>query len=162
MAEEAADAMLNWEMLSTDQFDGYAWDEVRSCLNLPQQILVACAEHKGCLAVTSAVLQKSNLKSFGGKQNRRDAIGVAFSAACAAGNREQVDFFLGLIVRHVDDGLVAAVVADMGQTNARIASSAFNHGAAGFERAAFFGFLNHPQRGAIFNRAAGVHEFCLP
>ena len=69
---------------------------------------------------------------------------------------EQVDFFLGLLVRDGENHFVAAHRGDERQSHAGIAGSAFNDGAAGLEQALFFGVVNHGDADAVFHGAAGI------
>ncbi len=72
---------------------------------------------------------------------------------------EEVDLALGLRVRHVDDQLVAAAAADVGEADACVAGRAFDDGAAGLEEAALFGVFDDVEGCAVLDGAAGVHEF---
>src|SRR5580658_9881119 len=69
---------------------------------------------------------------------------------------EEIDFFLGLLVRNREDHFVAADGGNEREAHARVAARAFNDCATGFEQAAFFGVVNHGDADAVFHRAAGV------
>jgi len=69
---------------------------------------------------------------------------------------EEIDFFLGLLVRDGEYHLVAADRGDQSQTHAGIAARTFNDGTAGFEEAALFGVVNHGDADAVFHRTTGI------
>src|SRR5262249_54208088 len=74
---------------------------------------------------------------------------------------EQRVFLRRLVVRHHDQAAVAAGVADVREPDAGVARRAFHHHAAGGELAALLGAVHDGARGAVLDRAAGVHELGL-
>ena len=60
-----------------------------------------------------------------------------------------------------DQGPVTAGIAQVGETDAGVASGALHHRAAGLEQALLFRFLKDSQGSAVFHRATGIHEFGL-
>ncbi len=74
---------------------------------------------------------------------------------------QEIDFFLGLLVRCRENAFVTANRGDQRQAHASIAGSAFNNGATGLEQAFFLGIINHAHADAIFHGAAGIGEFGL-
>ena len=72
---------------------------------------------------------------------------------------EEIDFFLGLLIRGGENAFVTAHGGDQRQPHAGISGSAFDNRAAGFEQALFFGVINHGDADAVFHRAAGIGEF---
>jgi hypothetical protein len=69
---------------------------------------------------------------------------------------EEIDFFLGLLVRDGEDHFVAAYGGDERKAHAGVAARAFNDGAAGLQQSALFGVVNHGDADAVFHRAAGI------
>ena len=74
---------------------------------------------------------------------------------------QQVDLALRLCVGHVDDQVVALGAADVGETDAGVASGAFNDGSAGLEETALLCVLHNVYGGAVLDRATGVEEFAF-
>ncbi len=74
---------------------------------------------------------------------------------------QQIDLFLGLGVRHVDDAAVTTGVADVREPDPGIAGRALDDNAAGAQRAALLVLADHPERGAILDRSARVQELGL-
>ena len=72
---------------------------------------------------------------------------------------QQIDFFLGLLVRGGKNALITAHRRDKCKPHAGVARSAFNDGAAGLQPAFFFGVVNHGDADAILYRAARIGEF---
>ncbi len=70
---------------------------------------------------------------------------------------EQINFFARLLVGDGEDDFIAAHAGDQRESHAGVAGSSFDDGAAGFQFAGTFGFIDHPQADAVFHRAAGIH-----
>ena len=76
--------------------------------------------------------------------------------------RAQVENLLAAhFVRHYEDQRVAFLGGDQRQAEAGIARRGLNNRAARLQLAGTFRFVNHRQRNAVFNRAAGVLVFQL-
>ena len=69
---------------------------------------------------------------------------------------QEINFFLGLLVRNRENHLVAADGGDKREPHAGVAGRSFNDRAAGLEEAAFFRVVDHSDADAIFHRAAGI------
>lgn len=67
-----------------------------------------------------------------------------------------VDLVRGHLVRAHEDALVALLLGDDGQADARVAAGRLHDRAAGLEFAALLGGLDHAQRDAVLHRPAGV------
>src|SRR6266851_2357334 len=74
---------------------------------------------------------------------------------------QEIDFFLGLLVCCGENAFVTANRRDQRQSHASVTRSAFNDGAAGFEQPFFFGFIDHADADAIFDRATRIGELRL-
>ena len=70
---------------------------------------------------------------------------------------KQVNFFARLLVGDSEDDFVAAHAGDERESQAGVAGSPFDDGAAGLEFAGAFGFFDHGDADAVFYRAAGIH-----
>ncbi len=70
---------------------------------------------------------------------------------------EEIDFFARLLVRDGENDFIAAHGGDESEAHSRVAGSAFDNGAAGFEEAFALGFVDHPGGDTIFYGAAGIH-----
>ena len=71
---------------------------------------------------------------------------------------QEIDFFLGLLIGRGENAFVPTHGGDQRQPHAGVAGSAFDNGAARFEKALFLGFVNHGDADAILHRAAGIGE----
>ena len=78
-----------------------------------------------------------------------------------ARHAQRILLFLRLRVGNDDDSFVAQSGGDHGEPNAGVAGRAFDDAPARLQAAGAFGIADHRQRGAVFDRAAGVHEFGL-
>src|SRR5260370_19728320 len=67
---------------------------------------------------------------------------------------QEIDFFLGLLVGGGENALVTAHRRDPGHAHARVAGSAFDDRAAGFEQAFLFGLVDLADADAILDEAA--------
>src|ERR1700733_14308262 len=74
---------------------------------------------------------------------------------------QEVDFFARLLVGDGEDDFVAAHAGDEREAHARVAGSAFDDGAAGFQFTSALGFVNHGDADAVFHGAAGIHVIGL-
>src|SRR6185312_13182676 len=66
-----------------------------------------------------------------------------------------------LVVRHHDDAAVTARVADVRETDSRVAGGALDDDTARAQLTAFLGIDDDRERCAVFDRAARIHEFGL-
>src|SRR5207248_6297918 len=65
------------------------------------------------------------------------------------------------VVGHAGDAAVAARIADVSEADAGIARGALDHRASRWERTLALGLQNDRARGAVLDRAAGIHELRL-
>ena len=82
-----------------------------------------------------------------------------YHANFGAERAQQVNFFLRLVVRHEDNGVVTPAVAHVHQTNPGVAGCALDDGTAGLECTRLLCCLYHPQSRPVFDRSSGIHEF---
>ena len=69
---------------------------------------------------------------------------------------QEVNFFLGLLIRDGENHLVAANGGNQRQPHSGIAGGAFDDGAAGLQQAFFLGVVDHGDADAVFHRAPWV------
>jgi hypothetical protein len=75
-----------------------------------------------------------------------------------AAQAQHVLLFLGLRLRHHDDGAVAARIADEREADAGVAGGALDDDAARLEQPPLLGVLDDLERGAVLDGAAGVQK----
>lgn len=93
-AQEAAAAMANFEVIDSDEIDGYTWESSQQVGSIARKVLIAAAGQPGQLSLTEAILKKAHTKAFAGKKDRKCGIACAFVEGCAKGVLEQVRLFL--------------------------------------------------------------------
>jgi len=69
---------------------------------------------------------------------------------------EQINFFLGLLIRDGENHLVAANGSHQRQPHPGIAGGALDDRAAGLQQTLFLGVIDHGDADAVFHRAAGI------
>ena len=74
---------------------------------------------------------------------------------------QRVHFFLGLIVRHDDDRLVAQSIGHQRNPDTGVTGRTFNDCSAGLQVSARFCVADHVERCPILNRRTGVREFAF-
>ena len=132
----------------------------------PGQVDVALAVGEVVKLVRPDRARRFGLREIFGEASRHvdEVVGVLernrgdFTQVRAA-EAKHVFLFLALGIGDDDHRAVAERVAHEREANSRVARGAFDDGAAGLEVALFFGVEHDRERGAVFHRPAGIHEF---
>ncbi|MNS23716.1 hypothetical protein D3C72_555410 [compost metagenome] len=84
-------------------------------------------------------------RHVGGRDDDLGAVGL-----------QEADLVLAHLVRHHEDAAVALHRGGHGQPDARVAAGGLDDGGAGLDQPALLGLLQHVERGAVLDAAAGV------